>query len=473
MPAQVTQLNYPLVKATGFTQIIANEVVNFESGAIGQIISYEDDTADVMLFTKQEVKVGMTVTQTGHSIFAEVYEGTLGSIINPLGQALFKYMDRTKPPHQIYLDLAPAPISQRRRITHQFTTDVSVVDLLLPLGKGQRELIVGDRKTGKNNFLKKIIKAQAQPNTVIIVACIAKRMSQVMELYGFLKRYGILQQTVVVTTLPQDPASLITLTPLTAMSLAEYYSGQGKDVVVILDSMTNHAQFYRQIALLNRKFPGRDSYPGDIFYTHARLLERAGNFVHPYDPRQTVAITCLPLAETSDSDLTDYIISNLISITDGHLLFDSSIFQQGRIPAINTSLSVTRVGKQTQLPLQREINLLLTSLLTQYEKTVALTHFGSDLSEESRQLLSKGQNVVDFLGEEMTIQTPSVVQMIMVALIWNQTFINQDKKAIQKTKISLVEKYLTQAKSKTLFDHLIKTSIDFKTLCQQVTNIKF
>lgn len=466
MTPTVVKLNHPIVTIKGIKEAFIDEIITFKSGAIGQIISFEDDSAKVMVFTNQPIKIGMKAKQSGQRIHIDIFKDTLGKIVNPLGESLHGYIDKSKPVKKIIIDVAPPHLSYRRRIDKQLVSGVSVVDLLLPLGRGQRELIIGDKKTGKTSFLRKLLKTQAEQGTIIIYASIAKRMSKVMDLYRYLKANNILDQTVMVTTVPQDPASLISLTPFAAITLAEYYNDQGKDVLVIFDNLSNHAQFHREIGLLNKQFPGRDSYPGDVFYTHARLLERAGNFVHPHDNNQQVSITCLPVAETTDNDLTDYIVSNLISITDGHLLFDNRLVQKGRWPAINTFLSVTRVGKQTQTPLQRQINQTITSFLSKYERTVSLTHFGSDLSKESQEVVRLGDSIISFFEEDIDTQTPVSVQQLITSLLWNKLLIERDKKTIQQLRNCLVEKYFSDLKFKKEVDELIANAKSFQDLCK-------
>ena len=219
-------------------------------------------------------------------------------------------------------------ISTRKPIKDQLVTGVSKVDLLIPLGKGQRELIMGDVKTGKTMFLLRTIVNQAKyNNSIIIYAAIGKKKTEIINIHNFFQKEGISNNVITVATTASDIASTVYLTPYTAMTIAEHYRDKGQDVLIVLDDMTTHSQRYREIALKSRRFPGRESYPGDIFYTHASLLERAGNFVHP--TKGTVSITCLPVVLTTEGDVTGYISTNLMSMTDGHIFFDSDIYNKG------------------------------------------------------------------------------------------------------------------------------------------------
>lgn len=430
----VATVNHPLAQVRGLPSIQPGELVIFSNEIIGRVLSFNNECAEVMVFSDKPIQVGTQVEHYQPEATIPVGEELLGQVISPLGTPLLGKLGKlaTQP-----LERPMPTLFQRRRITFPLKTGVSIVDLMLPLGKGQRELIAGDRKTGKTNFALKTMRNQAKEGSIIVYAAIAKKTDEIKRMYQFCEQSGITQQVVIVASFPQEAASVISMTPNTAMSIAEYFRDQGRDVVVIFDDLTNHAKYYRELALLGRRFPGRDSYPGDIFYEHARLLERGGSFINPKDPEKTVSITCLPLAETSDSNLTDYIISNLISITDGHLLFDTSLFQQGRRPAIHTALSVTRVGKQTQTPLQRDMTRKLSTFLNKFEKAKNLTHFAAEISPESQRLLQVGKILLSYFDETGELSVPSSVQLIMISMIWQGWLTTLGKKTLQHYKDNL------------------------------------
>ena len=449
----VTAVRQPIVLISGLPTVRPGEILKFDNQTLGQVFSFTQYQAEVVAFSNEVIKVGSQVERVGQSVSIAVPKNMMGIIIDPLGRVVYGETNQ-EGTVQVPLDQAPPPLITRRRITHRLKTGMSVVDLMLPLAKGQRELIAGDKKTGKTSFAHKFIRAQTMEGSIIIYAAIAKKKDEIKRLYQFCQKYQTLNNVAIVASYSSDSPGLISLTPMTAMSVAEYYRDQGKDVVIILDDLSTHAQSYREISLLAKRFPGRDSYPGDIFYLHARLLERSGTFIHPLDPEKTVSITCLPLAETTDGDLTNYIISNLISITDGHLFFDTSLYQQGRRPAVHHSLSVTRVGKQTQSPLERNITKELSSFFASYDKTINMTHFSAELTDNSRRTLRIGAQLEIFFTETSDLIVPKTVQQLFVALVWHGWLANVQSRTLQLYRDKLVMKYYQDEKLRQQLDKL-------------------
>jgi F-type H+-transporting ATPase subunit alpha len=261
---------------------------------------------------------------------------------------------------------------------------------------------------------------QAKSGAVCIYAAVGKKQSEIKRVESFLKEAKVWGQSVIVAASVQDSPGEIFCCPYTAMTVAEFFRDHGRDVLLVLDDMSTHAKFYRELSLLLRKFPGRDSYPGDIFHIHSKLLERAGNF---RIGRRESSITCIPVAETIQGDITGYIQTNLMSMTDGHIYFDSELFVKGRRPAINPFISVTRVGHQTQTKLTREAGRILLDLLSSYERTQSFVRFGAELGESSRQILTMGDRVLMFFDQPMDRVLPLSVQLIALALLvsgmWN------------------------------------------------------
>ncbi len=434
----VISVDHPLVTVAGLTKIHAGEVVTFENGAIGQIIDLDEKKTTVMVFSRASVPIGSKVRPTGKPITIATCPDLLGKVIDPFGEvignlsgaaaeekkpgthgaACVSACEHALPQEMRSIDIAPRQLTDRVRITEQMHCGIGAVDALFPIGKGQRQLIVGDRKTGKTSFLQDITVNQASSGTIVILALVGKKIADIKSIAEFLQAKGVAKNCVVVATTAKDPASTISLTPFSAMTIAEYFRDHGHNCLVILDDLSRHAQFYRELALLSKQFPGRDSYPGDIFFVHARLLERAGAFATASNKNNSATITCLPVAETISNDLTDYITSNLISITDGHLLFDARLFSQGSRPAISTSLSVTRVGKQTQEPISREMTLVLQNFINQYESMLALTHFGNELNQETRQTLLRGNQIRQLFNQKPGIQTiPEVMEILITGVL--------------------------------------------------------
>ncbi len=450
--AIVAEVHHPLVRAEGFTDILPGEVVIFENGQLGQILSFNSDGIDISVFSTKPVRPGSEISRTRQKLSFPIHNQMLGNMYTPLGELL----SDAQPQNSANITfmpvvITPPPLPRRALITKQFATGFGLTDLMLPLGHGQRELLAGDRKSGKSAFVRRLSATQARNGTKVVYALIGKKVAELKETYNYLSQAGAMKDTVIIATSARDAVSTIALTPFAAMTVAEALRDQGHDVLVVLDQLSTHAEFYRELSLLARRFPGRDSYPGDIFYVHAQLLERAGCFIHPTDPNKSVSITCLPIARTTNSDVTDYITSNLISITDGHLLFETKLYSQGQQPAINTALSVTRVGKQTQTPLLRDINHVLTSFMSQYKKARGLTHLASEVSGETQDMLKKGSVILDFFSEIDDSTLPIVVQQVMVAMIWSGWFNQSHRAELHSARFKLNKAYQeTEAISQTL-----------------------
>jgi F-type H+-transporting ATPase subunit alpha len=420
----VEEIAYPVIKIKGLPHATSGELIVFENEQLGQVMILDEDYLEVVLLSSQPLLVGMQAARTGSKISVNVGDQLLGHIIDPLGNIKSyidtdNYSDRNNNAAYQFIDIPPPGITQRYQITEPLLTGVSIIDLLLPLGKGQRELVVGDRKTGKTSFIFTVLKNQVKQGVVGIYVAIGKQTIEIEAARQWFAQQQILPQMIIVASTSQDIQSLIYLAPFAGMAIAEYFRDQGRDVVLVLDDLSTHAKFYREIYLLARRFPGRDSYPSDIFFTHARLLERAGNFIHPV--QGTASISCLPVAETAENDLSDYIVSNLIGITDGHLLFDSQEFIKGHRPAVNSSLSVTRVGRQTQGPLHQDISQKLMAFMSQYVRDVSFSHFGSELTEELKHTLQLGNTLYSFFNQQSETVIPLNVQIVVISLIWIQS----------------------------------------------------
>lgn len=412
----VREIMDPIVTIVGLPHVKAREIVLFEKGTIGEVFTINKEDVEVLVYFSNNLTIGEQVVRTDETIRVSIGKGLLGKVIDPLGSIIYPMSDKTIEQETRAIDQKPLGISYRERITRPFFTGTSIVDLLIPLGKGQRELIIGDRKTGKSAFLLTAIKQQINEGAVVIYAAIAKKKSDIKGLQEFFDREGIMDKSIIVASDPHDSPSLIFLTPYTAMTIAEYFRDRGIDVLLIFDDLTSHAKFYREIALLGRRFPGRDSYPGDIFYVHAKLIERAGNFKHP--KKGQASITLLPVVETIEGDLAGFIPTNIMGMTDGHIFFDSDAYYKGRRPAINISLSVTRVGRQTQSPLKRDITREITAFLISFEKMQSYAHFGAELSEKVKNIIKTGEKLQTFFNQHYTLTVPEEVQLILLAFVW-------------------------------------------------------
>jgi F-type H+-transporting ATPase subunit alpha len=388
----VDQIKGPLVFVKGLEGSKIGEGISFDSGDHGLVMAIKNEFTEVLVFSRNSLKAGSFVGRTGKQLSISAGEGLLGHIVNALGYTLDDRREDSIVSKSISVEKKPVGISERKSVTRFLETGVSVVDTLVPLGLGQRELVIGDRKSGKTSFLLQTLLSQAKHERVCIYTLIGKRKSEVKEIYSFLKENEALKNSIMVVASAEDSPGENFLAPYTAMSLAEYFKDQGVDTLVILDDLTAHAKYFREISLVGGRFPGRESYPGDIFYIHSKLLERAGNF-------KEASITCIPVAEAPSGDITGYIQTNLMSMTDGHIYFDSDMFYKGLRPAINVFLSVTRVGKQTQDPELREIAGKALALLKQSEEMSRFLRFGSEVSPSILVLLQKAERITEFFNQ--------------------------------------------------------------------------
>jgi F-type H+/Na+-transporting ATPase subunit alpha len=468
---ETTQVNYPIVEANGLPGARIKEVVVFETGEIGQIYDLSENSAKIILFSPTAVKAGSKVARAGTTLQVPVIDNILGKILNPFGSPIVAPIDKGQVIKYLPIDVAPLTIDKRAKIKNPLITGTAVVDIVAPLGRGQRELVLGDRKTGKSTFVLSVINHQIDEGAVVIYAAIGNKKSDIKYLEETMKENEKLKKNmIVVASSAFDSPGLIYLTPFTAMALAEYYRDQGRDTLVVMDDLLTHAKFYREFSLLAETFPGRDSYPGDIFHIHARLLERAGCFKYEGSDssKSDVSITCLPIAETQEADLTGYIVSNLMSITDGHLFFDNNVYAKGIRPAINTSLSVTRVGKQTQDKIMKDINREVAGLFSVYERVENLSHFGSELSESVKNTIKLGKKVQNFFNQPEGKTFPKEVYLTLFCLVWLGILNTEEE--IENARQKLSDAARDQANF-TFMANLLKTD-SFNGLLRLVGNKK-
>lgn len=436
----VYQVSHPIVFIEGLPKVKTHEVVMFESGQKGEVFTINRGKVEVRTFSHEPVKVGTKVVRTNQLLSIPIGPELFGHTINPLGEPLDPTVSFPTPKEVRDLDTKPIGISGRQKIATPLATGVTLIDLLIPLGRGQRELIIGDRKTGKTSLLMTTIRKQVDEGVVAIYAAIAKKKSEIKKLQAFFEAEKIMDKVIIVATSSYDSPSLIFQTPYAAMAIAEYFRDQGKHTLLILDDLSTHAKFYRELSLLARRFPGRDSYPGDIFYVHSKLLERAGNFKHPDPMIKEVSITCLPVIEIVEGDLTGYVSTNVMGITDGHIYLDSNIYYQGMRPAVNIPLSVTRVGRQAMDKLSREVNKSLTAFLSNYDKLQTLSHFGQELTDEVKRDLRLGEMIYKLFNQSYQITVPFVVQLILLSLILQDCI--ENKEQLEKVKNGLIKAFI-------------------------------
>ena len=456
-----------LVYAQGLPGARLDEVVIFDTGEAGRVISLHESYVELLSFSKSAVRVGSRVARTDTFLELPLGDELLGATIDPLGRSIdparpLPPMKETRP-----LDTTPSGIETRLRIARPARTGVTLVDRMIPIGKGQRELVLGDQKTGKSHFLLSAISTQIEEGGIGVYALIGKGKIDTKKVEEAFRERGITDRAVIVASHADDPASLIYLTPYAAMTVAEYFRDMGYDVLIVLDDLSTHAKMHRELSLLGKRFPGRNSYPGDMFFTHARLLERAGNFATAKGER---AITCIPVIEAPQGDITGYIQTNLMSMTDGHLFFDHVLFSEGRRPAIDPFLSVTRVGRQTQSPLEHEIARELVSFLKNAERLHGFVSFGAELGEHIKRTLEKEVEIFHVLDQTEYNSIPASMQIFLFGVVWNDLFQGKSRQDIRQSIRNLIMQYGEKPDVKRQIDTIVESSESIKALSVLVRN---
>lgn len=429
-----------VISLDGLPGLKINDLIISETGVRAFVVGLYPSKVEALVIDQGDVIPGQMFRPMDHPLGIEVGEFLLGRAVDPLG----KVVDGQGPlkasagaeKKLMKLEQGAQGISSREFITRQFDTGITTIDTIIPLGKGQRELVMGEARSGKTGFLLDIIINQNKTGVVCVYASIGRPLSDVNTFMEVLKRDNALNHTVIVASFSADPPAMIYLTPHTAMTIAQYFQSQGKDVLVIMDDMGSHARIYREISLLLERFPGREAYPGDIFYEHAHLLERAGNFG---ETGGKGSITALPVIELDLNDFTSFIPTNLMSMTDGHLLFKAELYNQGRRPAIDISLSVSRVGRQTQNRLQNSLATRVKQLLSQAESLASVSGFGGELPESTQLMLRRRKLIEEFLNEPPSTFISLNEQVVILSMPFLKFFADKDAAFVAMHKKTLIE----------------------------------
>lgn len=393
----VVQLGDGIARIWGMDDVMMSECVEFSNGTIGMVLNLENDSISVVLFGTQEgIKEQSIVKRTGKIISVPVGDVLLGRVVNPLGVPLDGkgpiYTENFNPIER------PAPgVVERRPVDEPLQTGIKAIDAMIPIGRGQRELLIGDRQTGKTTVIIDTILNQKHMDMHCFYVAIGQKESTISRLVAILEEHGAMKYTTVVIASASDPAPLQYIAPYAATAMAEYYMYSGRHATCFYDDLSKHAQAYRQLSLLLRRPPGREAYPGDIFYLHARLLERAAKL---NKKNGDGSLTAIPVIETQANDVTTYIPTNVISITDGQIYLESDLFNSGVRPAINVGISASRVGGKAQTPAMKKVAGSLRLDLAQYRELAAFTQFGSDLDENTQALLRRGERMVEILKQD-------------------------------------------------------------------------
>lgn len=430
-----------LIYLDGFPTIKINDMVESETSLRGWVNATHEDKIEVLMLDEGVIKPKQQFKKLSSRLGVTVGDFLLGRAINPLGVPIDGkgLLSRTKTNLSLELDQEAPGIESREFITNQFLTGITLIDTLVPLGRGQRELVLGDAHSGKTGFLIDIVTNQKNTGVICILALIGKPAVAVRNLIDTLRLNKALDYTVIIATSSSEPAPLIFLTPKTAFTIAEYFQKKGKNVLLILDDLGSHAKIYREIALLGNKSPGRESYPGDMFYQHAHLLERAGNFLPQYGGG---SITALPVIEITLSDFTTLIPTNLMSMTDGHLLFKAGLRSQGQTPAIDLSLSVSRVGRQTQDRLSNLLSARVRQVLSAAADLETISRFSSELPPETQLTLRRKDLIMEILRQDPLTAVAKQIQVILLTLPFTTFLQNKNRSFVEKYKKTIIEAFL-------------------------------
>ena len=385
-----------IARVYGLKNCMAGELLEFEDGSAGMAQNLEEDTVSVALLSnKNSIREGSTVRRTGKVLSVPVGEKLLGRVVNALGEPI----DGKGPID--YSGMRPieseAPgIIERKSVSVPLQTGIKAIDSMIPIGRGQRELIIGDRQTGKTEIVIDTIINQKNSGVLCIYVAIGQKNTSVVQLANNLAAAGAMDYTIIVSASASETAPLQYIAPYAGCAMAEYFREQGKDVLIVYDDLSKHAVAYRALSLLIRRPPGREAYPGDVFYLHSRLLERAACVAPEYGGG---SITALPLIETQAGDVSAYIPTNVISITDGQIFLETELFHAGIMPAINPGISVSRVGGSAQLKAMKKVSGELKLLYSQYRELQAFAQFGSDLDADTKARLALGERIVAVLKQ--------------------------------------------------------------------------
>ncbi len=457
----VLQVGDGIARIYGLEDAMAGELIEFPGGVIGMIFNLEEDNVGAILFGEDtHIKEGDTVKRTGKIAQVPAGEALIGRVVDPLGRPLDDKGPIVTSKYRPLEGRAPNVV-QRQPVKEPVQTGIKAIDGMIPIGRGQRELIIGDRQTGKTAVLLDTIINQKNSGIFCIYVAIGQKASNVAAVVKLLEKYGAMEYTTVVSATADTPASLQYIAPYTGCAIGEEFMYNGKHVVVMYDDLSKHAQAYRQLSLLLRRPPGREAYPGDVFYLHSRLLERAAKLK---DDLGGGSLTALPVIETQAGDVSAYIPTNVISITDGQIYLEPDLFYAGVKPAINVGLSVSRVGGNAQTKAMKKVAGRLRLDLAQYRALAAFAQFSSDLDKATQAQLIRGERMVEILKQDQ-YEPVSVSRQVMIIYAGTKGYLDDvpasDVRNFEKEFLAFMEKEYPDVgheieKGKTLSDEISK-----------------
>ncbi len=407
----VVEVGDGIARIFGLSEALAGELLEFPGGVLGMALNLEEDSVGaVLLGAYEQIKEGDEVRTTGRVAQVPVGEALLGRIVNAVGEPIDGHGPIETDQSDVIEKVAPG-VTLRANVDTPLQTGIRAIDSMIPVGRGQRELIIGDRQIGKTAIAVDTIINQRDTGVICIYVAIGQKAGQIASVRSTLEEFGAMEHTIIVAAGASDPAGQQYIAPFAGCTMGEYFRDKGQDALVIHDDLTKHSWAYRQISLLLRRPPGREAYPGDVFYLHSRLLERAARMS---EAAGDGSLTALPIIETQEGDLTTYVPTNVISITDGQIYVEPALFNAGNRPAVNAGLSVSRVGGDAQLQAMRAVAGGLRLELAQYREVAAFAQFGSDLDESTRRQLDRGERLLEILKQGQYEPQPVVDQVICI-----------------------------------------------------------
>ncbi len=430
----VLQIGDGIARVYGLENCMAGELLEFPGEIFGMALNLEEDNVGVVLLgSDMDIKEGDIVKPTGRVVEVPVGSELIGRVVNALGQPI-DGKGPTKATVMRPVEFAAPGVLQRKSVNKPLQTGIKAIDSMIPIGKGQRELIIGDRQTGKTAIAIDTIINQSQENVICIYVAIGQKKSTIAQLVQTLEGKGAMKYTIIVAATASDVAPLQYVAPYAGCAMAEHFMYEGKDVLIIYDDLSKHAVAYRAMSLLLRRPPGREAYPGDVFYLHSRLLERAARLS---DEMGGGSITALPIIETQAGDVSAYIPTNVISITDGQIFLESELFFTGQRPAVNAGISVSRVGGSAQIKAMKKVSSKVKLELAQYRELASFSQFGSDIDKDTRDRLDHGKILMEILKQRQYSPLDVADQVIIIYAAINQMLVD-----VEIDKIKEFEKYL-------------------------------
>ena len=418
-----------IARASGLINCMAGELLEFEDGSFGMAQNLEENSVSIVLFGDDSgIGEGQTVKRTGKVVSVPVGEAMIGRVVNALGQPI----DGAGPvaTSEYRAIESPAPgICERQGVNQPLQTGIKAIDSMVPIGRGQRELIIGDRQTGKTTLAADTIINQKGKDVICIYVAIGQKASTVAKIVSTLTKHGAMDYSIVLSSTASDPASLQYIAPYAGTAMAEHFMHQGKDVLIVYDDLSKHAVAYRALSLLLERSPGREAYPGDVFYLHSRLLERSSRLS---DELGGGSITALPIIETQAGDVSAYIPTNVISITDGQIFLESNLFNAGMRPAVNVGLSVSRVGGAAQTKAMKKASGSIRIDLAQYREMEVFTQFASDLDDATKAQLAHGKALMELLKQPLCHPLSLHEQVMTLIMANNGVFDTIETKEVKK-----------------------------------------